>query len=194
MPGSARLILLGDKDQLAAVESGAVFAELSADPQLSIACRQALAEMCGVPEELITPGAALEASPLRDSVVWFTRNYRFAAGSGIALAADDIRLGRAGEFITRLRQEADASVHWLDDAGVSPGAATLHCMAEGYAPYLDVVQRDPADVAARRPGLRTLSCPLRAARGPAWRECDQRAVVALGALVAGTTARRERAR
>jgi exodeoxyribonuclease V alpha subunit len=148
VPGSARLILLGDKDQLAAVESGAVFAELSADPGLGHDCVQALADLSGVPAELITPGAAVEASPLRDSVVWFTRNYRFAAGSGIALAADDIRLGRAGEFIARLRQEADDSVHWLDDAGVSPGAATLHCMAEGYAPYLDVVQRDPADVTA----------------------------------------------
>src|SRR6185503_7234901 len=32
MPRHSRVILLGDKDQLAAVESGAVFAELSAQP------------------------------------------------------------------------------------------------------------------------------------------------------------------
>ena len=37
VPDTARLILLGDKDQLAAVESGAVFAELSADPSLGVA-------------------------------------------------------------------------------------------------------------------------------------------------------------
>jgi exodeoxyribonuclease V alpha subunit len=148
VPGSARIILLGDKDQLAAVESGAVFAELSVDPGLSRECVDALAEMCNVPAELITPGAALEPSPLRDSVVWFTRNYRFAAGSGIALAADDIRCGRAAEFSARLREGADTSVHWLDDSGVAPGAATLQCMAEAYAPFLDAVQRDPADVAA----------------------------------------------
>jgi len=35
VPPAARIILVGDKDQLAAVESGAVFAELSADPTLS---------------------------------------------------------------------------------------------------------------------------------------------------------------
>jgi exodeoxyribonuclease V alpha subunit len=35
VPDDASIILLGDKDQLAAVESGAVFAELSADPTLS---------------------------------------------------------------------------------------------------------------------------------------------------------------
>jgi exodeoxyribonuclease V alpha subunit len=39
----ARLIMLGDKDQLAAVEAGAVFAELSARPVLSVARLEALA-------------------------------------------------------------------------------------------------------------------------------------------------------
>ncbi len=52
VPASARIVLLGDKDQLAAVESGAVFAELSADPSLSTDCRGDLAALCGVP-----PGA-----------------------------------------------------------------------------------------------------------------------------------------
>ena len=42
VPITARIILLGDKDQLAAVESGAVFSELSADPTLSDACIAAL--------------------------------------------------------------------------------------------------------------------------------------------------------
>lgn len=34
VPPAARIVLLGDKDQLAAVESGAVFAEISSDPAL----------------------------------------------------------------------------------------------------------------------------------------------------------------
>ena len=84
VPDSARLILLGDKDQLAAVESGAVFAELSADPTLSAACIDDLARLCELPAAAIVPGAPLEASPLRDSVVWLSRNFRFAADSGIA--------------------------------------------------------------------------------------------------------------
>jgi exodeoxyribonuclease V alpha subunit len=40
VPPAARLILLGDKDQLAAVEAGAVFAEISADPTLSSGLRR----------------------------------------------------------------------------------------------------------------------------------------------------------
>ena len=41
VPPAAHIILLGDKDQLAAVESGAVFSELSADPTLSNGVRRA---------------------------------------------------------------------------------------------------------------------------------------------------------
>ncbi|AOI57112.1 AAA family ATPase [Burkholderia diffusa] len=48
-PG-ARLVLLGDKDQLAAVEAGAVFAELSARPTFTAAARTRIAEALGIDE------------------------------------------------------------------------------------------------------------------------------------------------
>jgi exodeoxyribonuclease V alpha subunit len=57
VPPAARLILLGDKDQLAAVEAGAVFAELSADPTLSPACVAELAALTATPALQIRPPA-----------------------------------------------------------------------------------------------------------------------------------------
>ncbi|WP_175929553.1 MULTISPECIES: AAA family ATPase [unclassified Burkholderia] len=48
-PG-ARLVLLGDKDQLAAVEAGAVFAELSARPAFTAAARARIAQALGIDE------------------------------------------------------------------------------------------------------------------------------------------------
>ncbi|WP_322025318.1 AAA family ATPase [Burkholderia sp. BCC1977] len=48
-PG-ARLVLLGDKDQLAAVEAGAVFAELSARPTFTAAARTRIADALGIDE------------------------------------------------------------------------------------------------------------------------------------------------
>ncbi|WP_193097974.1 AAA family ATPase [Burkholderia sp. Z1] len=48
-PG-ARLVLLGDKDQLAAVEAGAVFAELSARPAFTAAARMRIARALGIDE------------------------------------------------------------------------------------------------------------------------------------------------
>ncbi|MCP5290285.1 MAG: exodeoxyribonuclease V subunit alpha [Burkholderiaceae bacterium] len=173
VPEHARIVLLGDKDQLAAVESGAVFAELSADPTLSAATREALAAVCGVtpaalrvrspaamrvvtPESLATPGTArteARASPLQDCAVWFARTHRFQPGSGIARLAAAINAGRAPETLATLRDAAaGGDLQWLDDAGEppssAPGPRVWQTMTEGIAPYLDAVLRHPQDPAA----------------------------------------------
>ncbi|WP_175967675.1 AAA family ATPase [Burkholderia sp. BCC0322] len=61
-PG-ARLVLLGDKDQLAAVEAGAVFAELSARPAFTAAARTRIAQALGIDE-----AAFVAALPVPDEV------------------------------------------------------------------------------------------------------------------------------
>jgi exodeoxyribonuclease V alpha subunit len=103
VPATARIILLGDKDQLAAVEAGAVFAELSADPTLTDQCRRDLAHLCGYPPERIAPPAPAQASPLHDAAVWLTKNYRFPADSAIGRLARFINEGRAEEALALLR-------------------------------------------------------------------------------------------
>jgi len=148
VPDSARIILLGDKDQLAAVESGAVFAELSADPSLSPACRAQLGALCGVAPERIQPAAPVRASALRDSVVWFDRNFRFAADSGIGRLAADTVAGRAGAALAWLREGGDASVRWLDDSGAAPLPATLAAITAGFAPYLAALQQASVSASA----------------------------------------------
>ena len=148
VPDTARLILLGDKDQLAAVESGAVFAELSADPSLSAACIADLARLCALPPAAIVPAAPLQPSPLRDSVVWLTRNFRFAADSDIACAALQVREGRADALLEGLRRAADPSLRWLQDGAAAPDARTLQCLRDGFTPYFDAVRDAGGDVAA----------------------------------------------
>ena len=148
VPDHARLVLLGDKDQLAAVESGAVFAELSADPTLGPDCLADLAALSGLPAKAIVPAAPVEPSPLRDSVVWLSRNFRFGADSAIGRAAGHIRHGRSAELLAQLREAADASLQWLDDGSAAPSAATLQQLLEGYAPYFEALRRDAGDVAA----------------------------------------------
>jgi exodeoxyribonuclease V alpha subunit len=103
VPASARIILLGDKDQLSAVESGAVFAELCADPTLSEACRRDVAAMCALEAASIVPPAPVQTSALRDAAVWLTKNYRFGADSGIGRLAKYINEGSAEEAISGLR-------------------------------------------------------------------------------------------
>jgi exodeoxyribonuclease V alpha subunit len=148
VPDSARIVLLGDKDQLSAVESGAVFSELSADPGLGSACLHDLADWCGLDAPQITPPPPSQPSALQDTAVWFNQNFRFAADSGIGRLAADINHSRADEAVAWLREGQDNSVRWLDDGGALPGEPTLQHLSSGYAPYLDAVRRDPTDHAA----------------------------------------------
>ncbi len=156
VPDAARIVLLGDKDQLAAVESGAVFSELSADPSLSAACRDALAELCGVPAGRIAPPEAAAASALGDTTVWFRHNFRFARDSGIGRLAASINGGRAEEAIAGLREAGDPSVRWIEDAAPGPrgGTAdaglgvTVERVMHGYAAYLAAVRGGGADRAS----------------------------------------------
>ena len=74
LPADARLILLGDRDQLAAVEAGAVFADLCASASLA-GC----------------------VAPL-------TTSFRFSGAGGIGRLADALRAGAADEALALLRE------------------------------------------------------------------------------------------
>ena len=151
VPAHARIILLGDRNQLAAVESGAVFAEIGVDPSLSNARKAQLARWCAVPAEAIEPPQPSAASVLQDSVVWFTQNYRFAADSGIGQLAARINRGDTAAVLQSLRSPSDPSVHWLEDAedgpsespleipSQTPVEAILEHMREAYAPMFQAL-------------------------------------------------------
>ena len=138
VPSHARIVLLGDKDQLAAVESGAVFSELSADPRLSLERRAQLADLCDTPVATITP-ASVSATGLRDSVIWLTRNFRFASDSGIGQLALEINAGDAAGAIVRLLANADASLSWIADTLQAPSDVAMHAIHAGYADYLQAM-------------------------------------------------------
>jgi exodeoxyribonuclease V alpha subunit len=138
VPDSARVILLGDKDQLASVEAGAVFAELSADPTLSDAMRPSLAAATGMPAERIVSPMPVHKTPLRDCVVWFTENLRFGADSGIGRLATMVNAGDG--TVEWLRSRVDSSVTWIEDDARTPSRATMARVQQGYRPYLEAVR------------------------------------------------------
>ncbi len=132
LPPAARLVLLGDKDQLAAVEAGAVFAELSAECVFSAPMRARLG---------LSPGSgSASTGVLADSVIWLTESHRFRADSGIGRLATDIRAGRGEAALAWLAAGQDASAGWIADAEARPSAATLACIEAGYAAYFDLLR------------------------------------------------------
>jgi exodeoxyribonuclease V alpha subunit len=138
VPENARIILLGDKDQLAAVESGAVFAELSAHPTFSPQRIETLSRLSGVaPQRLEVPLDPTQPPQtcLEDRVIWLRRNYRFAAGSAIGLLAADTRDGNVTRALERLAHPSDPSLLWINDGSVP--ADSVHAILAAYAGYID---------------------------------------------------------
>jgi exodeoxyribonuclease V alpha subunit len=141
VPLASRIVLLGDKDQLAAVESGAVFSELSADPTLSHACVGRLAAITGIPAARIAGAAPDKPTGLHDSVVWLTENFRFAKDSGIGRLAALANAGEAQAAIDLLRSGADPALDWIEDAHPAPQAASLQRIVDGMKRYIDAARR-----------------------------------------------------
>lgn len=118
LPPKARLILLGDRDQLASVAPGNVLADL------------ADAALC--PE-----------SPLHGSLTMLTKNYRFGNDSTIYRLCEAIRQGNTSEALSIIHEpdHADLGHHPL------PAAAELAAALRGkiIAGYGDFVrERDPS--------------------------------------------------
>jgi exodeoxyribonuclease V alpha subunit len=89
-----RLILLGDKDQLASVEAGAVLADLCRDAgagRYTPATRDWLAQVTGqqIGRDLLDP----EGSDLDQAIVMLRHSHRFAASSGIGRLATAVNAG-----------------------------------------------------------------------------------------------------
>ncbi|GAB3626050.1 RecBCD enzyme subunit RecD [Pandoraea terrae] len=135
VPAQARLVMLGDKDQLAAVEAGAVFGELSAVRAFSPSMRVKLAQA------LDWPGAAARRVPgsddrdgarpvLEDAVVWLEKNYRFGESSAIGRLATAIKLGRVADARRELVPDGEGE-------------------AQGRAPQADTPETAPAEGRAR---------------------------------------------
>ncbi|MBR0567693.1 exodeoxyribonuclease V subunit alpha [Azoarcus sp. L1K30] len=150
LPPDARLILLGDKDQLAAVEAGAVFAELSSARVFSARVIEQLALLTGTPAAMLADlQVPATASALADSVIWLTESHRFRHDSGIGRLAANINAGEGTEALTWLRGGEDPSARWIDDEGARPGDATLAAIEAGYAPYVAALRAPFTDAQAR---------------------------------------------
>ncbi|WP_287031255.1 exodeoxyribonuclease V subunit alpha [Pseudomonas sp. UBA6310] len=149
LPPHARLILLGDKDQLAAVEAGAVFAELCEGRGFDA---RAVADLRRITGQAV----AVEAprSKLGDAVVLLTHSHRFAGDSGIGELARRINGGDATGTLSLLRENR-ADLHWQDQP--SP-AALLERLDQAYRPYLQAARSgDPAQAFAAFNAFRALT-------------------------------------
>ena len=159
LPPTARLILLGDKDQLCAVEAGAVFAELCEGRGFDAQAAAEIEQLTGQPVPTGTP-----TSQLGDAVVLLTHSHRFAGHSGIGELARRINAGDAAGTLALL-QEARADLIW--HAEPQPNDLQRRLL-DGYAPYLAAAGTgDPARAFAAFNAFRVLTAQREGAWGVA---------------------------
>ncbi|VVP87993.1 RecBCD enzyme subunit RecD [Pseudomonas fluorescens] len=157
LPAHARLVLLGDKDQLASVEAGAVLGDLCRDAEAgwySPQTRQWLETVSG--ESLQASGLQEDAQgthPLAQQVVMLRHSRRFGEGSGIGQLARWVNQQQPEEARKLLSARSHDDVYCLALKGEQDRALERLLLdghgegPQGYRHYLSVLrnQRPPLD-------------------------------------------------
>ncbi|TEW55015.1 exodeoxyribonuclease V subunit alpha [Psychromonas sp. RZ22] len=147
LPDHARLILLGDKDQLASVEAGAVLGDICSFIELgySQAKTQQLAELTGFTSLL--GQVANHASGMSDNLCLLRKSYRFDQLSGIGYLASAVNKGgiNASQLLALCERYNDLNFYQNDDQN---DAVFEQLVEAGYGPYLSqlcVINKDNRD-------------------------------------------------
>ena len=133
----ARFILLGDRDQLASVEAGAVLGDMCGGGQEEIFSTEfsdLFANLSGDRIPSAPPGERLP--PLADSLVVLKKNYRFPADSGIGAVGRAVNAGKGADAIAILKGDA-TDIDWHDVPRPDELKKVLtEAILDGYAMYL----------------------------------------------------------
>ena len=135
LPDNARLILLGDKDQLASVEAGAVLGDICSfiESGYSQQKAQQLVELTGF-DCLLDKVNHAQVS-MSDNLCLLQKSYRFDQFSGIGYLASAINKGGVtAAKLSALCAKYEDLNHYLNDAGNETVFEKL--VIEGYGPYL----------------------------------------------------------
>ena len=143
LPDHARLILLGDRDQLASVEAGSVLGDIcnAADSGYSLTQAQSLEELTGY--TLDKAWLSGNNSPAGDHLCMLRKSYRFHEGSGIGQLARAVNANdqtRLQELLASPYQ--DIALHPVDAERYQ---SMIKQCVEGYRQYLTLVHSQALD-------------------------------------------------
>ena len=150
VPQNARLILIGDKDQLASVEAGSVLGDICDREVMhgfSVSFMDRVKELTGEDLDQMIPASG-EGSGLQDSIVVLQKSYRFGAKSGIGGLSRAVNRADADMAFAILDDSDEKSIDWQQLKANQDLIETLsQQIVSGYQSYLKT--RDPADALQR---------------------------------------------
>jgi exodeoxyribonuclease V alpha subunit len=139
VPENARLILIGDKDQLASVEAGSVLGDICDRDVMhgfSAPFVNRIKELTGQEVEHGVQTADAQ-SGLQDAIVVLQKSFRFAVGSGIGGLSRAVNRADTEVAFQMLSDEGDKSITWQPLKADEGLVATLsQQIVSGYQSYL----------------------------------------------------------
>lgn len=160
LPAQARVVFLGDRDQLASVEAGAVLGDICRCAEAGYSPMRA-AQLSALTGSEVAGIDDNSAPAVRDAICLLRKSYRFDANSGIGQLAAAVNAGDAKAVEAAfLAGFSDISRQPLQDADAYQ--AMLTEIAAGYQPFLKLISQraDPAEIIAAF-GRYQLLCALR---------------------------------
>jgi exodeoxyribonuclease V alpha subunit len=163
---NTRLILLGDKDQLASVEAGSVLGDLCDSGVMvngyhahGLQAKRAkqLETLCGLPQEYLTPYVDTNAPLMANSLTQLRVSHRFTSDSGIGKLATALNAGQLQQVQQSFQQYDDinfyanlAGPYSKETANETRDAeyAWQQQVINGYRHYLNAIEQgaSPYDV------------------------------------------------
>lgn len=140
LPKQARLILLGDREQLASVEAGAVLGDICRfiEKGYSAITCESLTRLTGCS---LTELVQQDGPVVRDSLALLRKSYRFSSESGIGQLAGAINQGNLPRVFSILQSDK-TDLAWLALQEQHHYQMLIDACVEGYQPYLERLHHD----------------------------------------------------
>ncbi len=147
IPSHARIILLGDKDQLASVEAGSVLSDITGQQKEHYYQADFIEQLqqIGIVETGVIPVSAIALPKVASGIALLRKSYRFDDQSGIGQAARMINLkqGKAA-FRQVFQSDQYSDVRWLNHQNETLHPDSLDWAVEQYSHYLHCSQVEDA--------------------------------------------------
>jgi len=138
LPLQARIILLGDKDQLASVEAGAVLGDIcdtGAEHSFSQGFCKDCKEVTGY--TIHTQQNRAPESDIRDCIIQLEKNYRFGSDSGIGAVSYAVNTGDGDRAIKLMKGEKYGDITWKNLPQLKDLTQVIKAtIMQGYGDYL----------------------------------------------------------
>lgn len=146
VPEGSRLIFLGDKDQLASVEAGAVLGDICDTGREHCYSANFIENVRKITGEiLINDKKAAPATPVADSIIILRKSYRFGADTGIGEFSRAVRDGDAEAAISILNDKRYKDISLVSKGREQNFAKAISQRAAlGYSDFLKAKTPGPA--------------------------------------------------